>query len=162
MEKLYSKTINSPIGFLEIISDETSLISISFVEKEKNSTVVQPAILIKTIQQLNEYFSGNRTEFELNLNPFGSEFQKRVWQELQKIPFGETTSYLNLALQTGSVKNTRAIGMANGRNPIPIVIPCHRIVGKNGKLTGYSGGLDKKKWLILHELNHSQSKGLLF
>lgn len=162
MEKLYSKTINSPIGYLEITSDETSLISISFVTEEKNTKLDEPLILTKTIQQLYEYFAGTRKEFDLEIHPSGTEFQQKVWQEVKKIPFGETTSYLSIAVKTGSPKNTRAVGLANGKNPIPIVIPCHRIVGKNGKLTGYAGGLDKKKWLILHELKHSKSKGMLF
>lgn len=162
MEKIYHKLINSPIGFLEITSDETSLISISFVEYEKKASDVQPVVLTETEQQLTDYFTGKRTEFNIKLNPAGTQFQKKVWQEVQKIPFGETKSYLAIALQTGSAKNTRAVGLANGKNPIPIIIPCHRIIGTNGKLTGYAGGLDKKKWLILHELNLSKSKGLLF
>lgn len=162
MEKIFYKTINSPIGFLEIKSDENSLISISFVRNKNEPTLVQPAILRDTIQQLEEYFSGTRKQFELVLNPQGTEFQKKVWKEVEKIQFGTTTAYLNIAIQTGSEKNTRAVGLANGKNPIPIIIPCHRVIGNNGKLTGYSGGLDKKKWLILHELKHSKSNELLF
>ena len=162
MEILFKHTIESPVGYLEITSDQTTLLSISFVKENTQTSIIQPHIVEETVKQLKEYFQGVRKKFELKLNPEGTDFQKKVWTEVEKIPFGKTASYHDIGLQTGSAKNSRAVGLANGKNPIPIIIPCHRIIGKNGKLTGYAGGLDIKSWLLLHELNHSEYKNLLF
>jgi len=151
----------SPLGWLKIITTSQELLSISFEETSDDSSNQIPEIHRQTIQQLKEYFDGNRKEFDLKLAPAGTDFQKKIWSLVQKVSFGETTSYLNIAITSGSEKNTRAVGLANGRNPIPIIIPCHRIVGSNGKLTGYAGGLDRKRWLLLHEQQHS-NKQLLF
>ncbi len=160
--KIYQKYIDSPIGWLEIKTTANSLVSISFVEKASINSTTQPDILQQTEFQLKEYFIGNRKVFNLNLTPEGTEFQKRVWKLVEKIDFGKTASYLEIAKQTGSPKNTRAVGMANGKNPIPIIIPCHRIIGSNGKLTGYTGGLERKSWLLRHEIQFSENSNLLF
>lgn len=102
--------------------------------------------------QLDEYFAGERRGFDLSLDPTGTEFQKRVWAALADIPYGETTSYGRVAATIGSPTSSRAVGLANGQNPISIIVPCHRVVGANGALTGYGGGLDAKRWLLAHEL----------
>lgn len=120
--------------------DDTPAISTS------NNCVIQ-----NVITQLNEYFLGTLTTFDLPLLPQGTTFQKIVWDELVKIPYGKTTSYLKIAQQINNVKAIRAVGTSNGKNPIAIVIPCHRVIGTNGTLTGYAGGLWRKKWLLEHE-----------
>jgi methylated-DNA-[protein]-cysteine S-methyltransferase len=102
-------------------------------------------------EQLHEYFAGTRTDFDLALAPAGTEFQQRVWRALCEIPYGDTTSYGAIARQLGTPDASRAVGLANGRNPIAIVIPCHRVIGSDGSLTGYGGGLDRKRWLLDHE-----------
>lgn len=160
--KIFQKFINSPIGWIEIKTSANSLLNISFAEKAAINSPTQPVILQQTELQLKEYFEGKRKIFDLKLNPTGTEFQKGVWKLVKNINFGKTASYLEIAVQTGSSKNTRAVGMANGRNPIPIIIPCHRIIGLNGKLTGYAGGLERKRWLLLHELEYSEKSKLLF
>jgi methylated-DNA-[protein]-cysteine S-methyltransferase len=110
-----------------------------------------PAPLVDAAEQLEQYFAGERTEFELELAPRGTEFQQRVWRLLLEIPFGETTTYGALAQRLGDPRTVRAVGLANGRNPISIVVPCHRVIGANGKLVGYGGGLDRKRALLAHE-----------
>ena len=159
---MYSLTINTPVGYLELTSNETALISVSFVNAFNDPSEKLPAILLETKSQLNEYFNGKRKKFNLKLAPGGTDFQQKVWNEVLKVNFGETASYLAIAKATGSEKNTRAVGLANGKNPIPIIIPCHRIIGTNGKLTGYAGGIDKKRWLLKHELDYSDKIDLLF
>jgi len=121
-----------------------------------------PDILIQCLNQLDEYFKGSRKKFDLHLEPEGTQFQQKVWSLVSRIPFGRTTSYLEIARNTGSQKNTRAVGLANGKNPVPIIIPCHRVIGSNGKLTGYAGGLERKRWLLLHEQKHSSHRDKLF
>lgn len=138
------------------------MISLSFTENPGENCDNPPEILAKTISQLNEYFSGKRKQFQLALEPNGTEFQIQVWNEIQKIRYGQTASYTEIAKALGSEKLSRAVGMANSKNPLPIVIPCHRIVGANGKLTGYAGGINRKKWLLQHELNYSENNHLLF
>lgn len=160
--ELYTKYINSPIGWLKLQTSENALVAISFAEKGGKSSEQIPTILNKTIVQLQEYFEGNRKVFDVNLTPQGTEFQQNTWNFVSEVEFGNTATYLDIAIKTGSRKNTRAVGLANGKNPIPIIIPCHRIVGSNGKLTGYAGGLDKKRWLLQHELTYSNNSNLLF
>jgi methylated-DNA-[protein]-cysteine S-methyltransferase len=109
------------------------------------------AALAFAVAQLDEYFAGRRTAFDMPLAPRGTPFQQRVWQLLREIPYGDTTSYGALARRLGSPEASRAVGLANGRNPIAIIIPCHRVVGSDGSLTGYGGGLDRKRWLLDHE-----------
>ncbi|WP_372651121.1 methylated-DNA--[protein]-cysteine S-methyltransferase [Draconibacterium sp.] len=158
----FTRYMNSPVGWLKLQSTETALTAVCFdAEKAENSTV-QPRILEDTESQLQEYFAGERKDFNLQLAPEGTEFQQRIWQLVQEVDFGITASYLDIAIQSGSEKNTRAVGLANGKNPIPIIIPCHRIVGSTGKLTGYAGGLERKRWLLNHELSHTLSVDRLF
>jgi methylated-DNA-[protein]-cysteine S-methyltransferase len=162
MENIFKTTIETPIGYLELIVNQDSLLSVSFIEDIVQASDFQPDILKETALQLDEYFKGLRKEFNLNMKPAGTEFQLKVWEQVKTIPFGETVSYLEIAKQTGSKNNTRAVGLANGKNPIPIIIPCHRVIGVNGKLTGYAGGLEKKRWLLQHELHFSDNSNLLF
>lgn len=162
MMKTYQTTINSPVGFLKITTNDLALLSVDFTDRYSESTEYKPEILLATVLQLSEYFNGTRTEFSLNLNPEGTGFQRKVWQLVETIPFGRTASYLDIARLSGSEKNTRAVGLANGKNPIPIIIPCHRVVGSSGKMTGYAGGIDRKKWLLLHEQNIVKPAGKLF
>ena len=117
----------------------------------------QQPILLAAERQLGEYFSGARTQFDLPLQPEGSEFQKQVWQALRAIPFGQTRSYLDLAKAVGSAKAARAVGAANGKNPLSIIVPCHRVIGSDGSLTGFAGGLDTKAALLAHEAGPSRS-----
>jgi methylated-DNA-[protein]-cysteine S-methyltransferase len=108
-------------------------------------------VLARARRQLEEYFAHARTTFDLPLDPVGSAFQLRVWSALRAIPYGTTLSYSDLARRLGDVRATRAVGAANGRNPIPIIVPCHRVVGAHGELTGFGGGIDRKRWLLEHE-----------
>lgn len=162
MEQIYKSTIDTPIGLLEVSTNQEYLLSISFIKKATIGSEYQPAILKQTLLELEEYFQGTRKEFEIKLCPAGSDFQNKVWNEVKFIKYGITKTYLEIALKTGSKNNTRAVGLANGKNPIPIIIPCHRVIGTNGKLTGYAGGLDRKKWLLLHEMKYSKQLDLLF
>lgn len=148
MHKVY---IKSPLGTLEIEGDHQGLMAITFLDREVTPTVVIPEALQETIKQLDEYFLKKRTVFELKLNPKGTDFQRKVWQELQTIPFGKTTSYLDMAKKLGDPKVIRAAASANGKNPISVIIPCHRVIGSDGSLTGYASGLHRKKWLLEHE-----------
>ena len=158
----FTRYLNSPIGWLKLESTETDLTAVSFDSVKAENSDVQPRILKDTESQLQEYFSGKRKDFNLQLAPEGTEFQQKIWQLVQKVDFGTTASYLDIAKQSGSEKNTRAVGLANGKNPIPIIIPCHRIVGSSGKLTGYAGGLERKRWLLNHELTHTPFSDRLF
>ena len=108
------------------------------------------------VLQLNEYFKGDRKQFSLKLNAKGTDFQERVWNELLTIPYGKTSSYLELSKQLGDVKAIRAVANANGKNPLWIIVPCHRVIGSDGSLTGYAGGLHRKKWLLEHESPYKQ------
>lgn len=144
--------LETPIGLLEIKGDEAGLTSVLF--KEVTSEILNnpiPFVLKDAVSQLQEYFTGNRTLFNLVVNPQGTEFQKKVWQQLMTIPFGKTISYQKMANNLGDPKVIRAAASANGKNPISIIIPCHRVIGSDGSLTGYAGGLHRKKWLLAHE-----------
>ena len=147
METAY---IETPIGFAEIKGDENGLSSISVLNENKPKGIV-PEVLEDAVYQFQEYFEGKRQNFTLKLNPEGTDFQKKVWNKLQSIPFGKTVSYLELSKQLGDVKAIRAVAAANGKNPLWIVVPCHRVIGSNGDLVGYAGGLARKKWLLEHE-----------
>lgn len=151
----YCKTINSPIGFLKLVSDEHRLKSILFVNEDNDSSPVLPEILDNAAVQLNEYFEGLRFRFDLDLEIEGSKFQRKVWKLIKLVGYGKTKKYGEIARELQSRNFSRAVGMANGKNPLPIIIPCHRIIGNDGKLTGYSGGLEKKKWLLVHEQKYS-------
>lgn len=150
--------IQSPLGITKIEGDENGIAVIS-VLSEGISTKKVPAILKEAVTQLQEYFEGKRTEFTFKLNPQGTEFQQKVWQELLNIPYGKTTSYMDLSKKLGDVKAIRAVASANGKNPLWIVVPCHRVIGSDGSLTGYAGGLWRKKWLLEHE-SPSQQQSL--
>ncbi len=147
MEIAYLQT---PIGIAEFQGDEMGLASVSVLDEIKPIGII-PEILEDAVYQFREYFEGTRQQFDLKLNPTGTDFQKKVWDALLKIPFGKTISYLELSKQLGDVKAIRAVASANGKNPLWIVVPCHRVIGTNGDLTGYAGGLHRKKWLLEHE-----------
>lgn len=139
-----------PIGTAEFIGDQDGLVSITVLDTEKPEDIL-PEVLQDAVYQFKEYFEGNRKQFDLKLNPQGTDFQKRVWDALLDIPYGKTVSYLELSKKLGDVKAIRAVAAANGKNPLWIVVPCHRVIGSNGDLTGYAGGLHRKKWLLDHE-----------
>ncbi len=147
METAYIKT---PLGITKIMGDEKGISVISIADEGEISSII-PAILQEAITQLEDYFEGKRTDFTFQLNPSGTEFQQKVWKGLLEIPFGKTMSYLELSKKLGDVKAIRAVASANGKNPLWIVVPCHRVIGTDGSLTGYAGGLWRKKWLLEHE-----------
>lgn len=161
--------VETPLGIAEVVGDEKGIQSIKVVEEKYLSNLEKvwideakkhpentPASLQKCVRQLQEYFSGDRKKFSIELNPKGTSFQKKVWRELLKIPFGKTSTYLKQAKTMGDPKAIRAIANANGKNPIWVVIPCHRIIGTDGSLTGYAGGLWRKQWLLNHESSCKQ------
>ncbi|MCX8056892.1 MAG: methylated-DNA--[protein]-cysteine S-methyltransferase [Ignavibacteria bacterium] len=143
----------SPIGVIEIVANQKGITRIDFVNNKSKRKSDEPSneILDECVKQLDEYFKGQRKTFNLNLNLIGTEFQKRVWQELLKIPFGKTLSYRDVANRIKNPKAVRAVGQAIGKNPISIVVPCHRVIGSDGSLTGYASGLKRKEWLLKHE-----------
>jgi methylated-DNA-[protein]-cysteine S-methyltransferase len=150
--------INLPLGITKIEGDENGITIISILS-EGNVSKKIPKNLQEAVIQLKDYFDGKRTDFTFKLNPKGTEFQQKVWQELTNIPFGKTISYLDLAKKLGDPKVIRAAASANGKNPLWIVVPCHRVIGTDGSLTGYAGGLWRKKWLLEHE-NPSNQQSL--
>ncbi|SDT28482.1 methylated-DNA-[protein]-cysteine S-methyltransferase [Maribacter dokdonensis] len=143
--------IKTPLGVAKIVGDAEGVSAITVLNSDEPLTDVIPESLEDAVYQLNEYFEGARTEFNLTLNPVGTEFQKKVWVELQNIPYGKSKSYLELAKALGDPNSTRAAASANARNPLWIVVPCHRVIGTDGSLTGYAGGLHRKQWLLNHE-----------
>lgn len=164
METAYIKT---PLGIAKIVGDENGISVISVLDEGEvcsasslslGSSII-PSILQEAISQINDYFEGKRTDFTFKLNPSGTEFQQKVWKGLLEIPFGKTMSYLELSKKLGDVKAIRAVASANGKNPLWIVVPCHRVIGTDGSLTGYAGGLWRKKWLLEHE-NPSNQQSL--
>lgn len=142
--------INTPLGTAKIKGDERGISVISILQEGEISKVI-PLELKDAVKQLQEYFDGKRTSFNFAINPKGTDFQQKVWKALLEIPFGKTTSYLELSKKLGDVKAIRAVASANGKNPLWIVVPCHRVIGSDGSLTGYAGGLWRKKWLLEHE-----------
>lgn len=149
METAYAY-YDSPIGLIEIGATGDAVTSLVFVE-ERRSDAESNGLCEEAARQLAEYFEGTRRAFDLPVMPDGTDFQKRVWSELMKIPFGQMISYGDLARALGKPSAVRAVGAANGSNPISIVVPCHRVIGNNGGLTGYGGGLPRKEWLLRHE-----------
>jgi methylated-DNA-[protein]-cysteine S-methyltransferase len=150
--------IDSPIGSLLLTSDGDSLTGLYMGAPSKRPDLAgawaenpDGGPLAETARQLHQYFSGKRTAFDLPLNLQGTEFQQRVWRQLTLIPFGETWSYGQLAKRLGNPNASRAVGLANGRNPIAVIVPCHRVIGADGSLTGFGGGLPRKQWLLTHE-----------
>ena len=156
----------SEIGLLEIVGTESGLTSVEFFERETGTNYSNPAeilpVVAQCVNQLDEYFQAKRKVFELALTPEGTEFQKSVWTQLLEIPYGETVSYLDIARAIGNEKAIRAVGAANGANPLAIIVPCHRVIGSDGKLTGYGGGVWRKEWLLNHERRHSSGQLPLF
>lgn len=148
MEIAFLKT---PVGIAKIEGDELGIQSISVLDAQENTPEAIPVVLEDCAYQLREYFEGVRKKFNLPLQPQGSDFQKRVWDELLQIPYGKTMTYLELSKKMGDEKAIRAIAAANGKNPLWIVVPCHRVIGSDGSLVGYAGGLWRKKWLLEHE-----------
>jgi methylated-DNA-[protein]-cysteine S-methyltransferase len=154
----------SPVGELLLTASDAALTGVYFSTSRRGPPPAHhadwieadgqgpaSALLARARQQLTEYFDGTRTSFDLPLEALGSAFEHRVWNALRTIPYGTTTSYGDLARRLGDPKGSRAIGAANGKNPIPIIVPCHRVVGANGDLTGFGGGLERKRWLLEHE-----------
>ena len=148
----------SEIGTINIKGTENGITYVGFMKDEPIDYPEIHPCLKECVEQLDEYFHGTRKEFTIKLQPQGTEFQKRVWNQLIKIPFGETASYKNVAEAIGKEKAVRAVGNANRSNNISIIIPCHRVIGNNGKLVGYGGGLDRKQWLLDHEARYNSSQ----
>ncbi len=159
MENSVTAYYKTPIGTAKIVGDENGIIAVTVIDGAIEISAEIPEILQDCVQQLDEYFNGTRKQFNLKLNPQGTDFQKRVWKKLLLVPYGKTLTYLQQSKQLGDAKAIRAVASANGKNPIWIVIPCHRIIGSNGSLTGYAGGIWRKKWLLEHE-NPSTQKSL--
>ena len=162
MEIAYIKT---PLGIAKIVGDEKGISVISVSEEGDTRAKLElakqisnsiPIVLQEAVSQLKDYFEGRRNDFTFKLKPSGTEFQQKVWRELLEIPFGKTMSYLELSKKLGDAKAIRAVASANGKNPLWIVVPCHRVIGTDGSLTGYAGGLWRKKWLLEHENPNKQ------
>lgn len=148
--------ISTPLGSAKLEGDENGLNTVTVLEQDEPESEIIPEVLVDAVYQLNEYFEGKRQNFDLLLNPEGTEFQKKVWSLLSEIPYGKTVSYLELSRKFGDEKAIRAVAAANGKNPLWIIIPCHRVIGSDGSLTGYAGGLHRKKWLLNHESSSRQ------
>ena len=144
----YKAYYKSPLGPIEITGCSDSILSLNFVEEMQAEDGEQPFCAKECLKQLEEYFNGQRRDFFLKLAPAGTDFQKSVWRWLEKIPYGKTVSYAEIAADLGKPNACRAVGNANGKNPISLIIPCHRVIGSDGSLTGYGGGLWRKRWLI--------------
>ena len=157
----YQISFKSPLGFLILKSNGESVTEISFAENEIQEQH-SCEVLESCKAQLDDYFSGKSLVFDLPLAAEGTEFQQKVWAELLKIPYGETITYMDLAVRLGDPKCIRAAGTANGKNPIAIIIPCHRVIGAGNKLTGYAGGIWRKKLLLELEMKHNPTKRTLF
>jgi methylated-DNA-[protein]-cysteine S-methyltransferase len=148
METTYYK---SPIGYLKISASEKGISEINFTKKKTNNKKPTSTILIQCLKELDEYFTGKKQQFTVSLDVSGTVFQKKVWKQLEKIPYGKTLAYSDIAKRVKNPKACRAVGMANNKNKIAIIIPCHRVIGKAGNLVGYASGLKHKEWLLKHE-----------
>ena len=164
MTTLQYRTMDSPVGLLTLAGRDGRLRHLRMVdqtyEPSREGWERDDAAFPDAVDQLTAYFAGDLTEFELELDMVGTQFQRRVWEALQTIPYGETCAYGEIARQIGSPSGSRAVGLANGHNPIGIIVPCHRVIGANGSLTGYGGGLDRKRALL--ELEKSRTMPALF
>ncbi len=154
MKKYFTGYFRSPIGTIEIVADEKNLLELKYIDENKSGGS-RNKIIRETKKQLEEYFKGTRKEFDLPLRFQGTDFQKTVWQALREIPYGTVVTYSDVAVMIGNPRVVRAVGLANNRNKLPIIVPCHRVIGKNGKLVGYSTGLWRKEFLIEHEAKSS-------
>lgn len=162
MKKRFTIYMESPLGAIEITGTATMITSVNFVVEGDESDAEAPEILKQCKKELEEYFTGKRKEFTVKLKPEGTIFQRKVWSELKKIDYGNTVSYSSIAHKLRNPDSVRAVGLANGKNPIAIIIPCHRVIAEDGKLTGYAGGLWRKQWLLEHEGNVSGKNPTLF
>jgi methylated-DNA-[protein]-cysteine S-methyltransferase len=157
MTRTFTAHLRTPIGWLEVRGDSGAILAVNFVERPGSGRQpgteadALPTVVAACLGQLEEYFKGGRTSFDLPLRLEGTPFQRRVWEVLLRVPYGRTTTYRDLAAAVGNVRSARAVGGANHRNPVSIIVPCHRVVGSNGALTGYGGGLWRKEWLLGHE-----------
>ncbi len=146
---IYQSYLSTPIGFIRILSNGEAITEIKFQDTDGPE---DPDIHTESVRtQLQEYFDGKRNSFNIKVQPYGTKFEHKVWAELKKIPMGSTTSYGKIAEKLGDKNSAQAVGAANGKNPIAIVIPCHRVIGANNNLTGYAGGMHRKEWLLKHE-----------
>lgn len=150
---MYWTVIETPIDSLLLVGDETGLHELHFEPHRPPEGMPRDTDgrLDPVVTQLGEYFAGDRVDFDLRLVPAGTPFQQKVWMALRDIPYGRTTSYGEIALELGQPTASRAVGLANGRNPLAVIVPCHRVIGSNGSLTGFGGGLERKRWLLDHE-----------
>ena len=149
---MYWTEIDTPIDSLLLVGDETGLHRLHFQPYEPPAGLPRDdEVLAPVVAQLREYFAGDRLDFDLALQPAGTPFQTKVWMALRDIPYGRTTSYGELAAELGQPTASRAVGLANGRNPLAVIVPCHRVIGANGSLTGFGGGIERKRWLLDHE-----------
>lgn len=151
MQETQTTYYKTPIGTAKIIGNKNGIQAVSVLEEDIETSSEIPECLQDCVKQLEDYFKGKRNSFNLKLNPKGTLFQKKVWEELLNIPFNKTRTYLEQSKALGDVKAIRAVASANGKNPIWIIIPCHRVIGSDGSLTGYAGGIWRKKWLLAHE-----------
>ena len=149
--RLFKTYYKSPIGAIEILGTKEGVVSVNFVEGRVRSDAKIPRVITACRKQIDEYFRGKRKNFSLSLLSHGTDFQKSVWDQLMKVPYGKTASYGAIAKSIRSPNAFRAVGNANNKNPLAIVVPCHRIIGSNGNLIGYGGGLWRKIWLLEHE-----------
>jgi methylated-DNA-[protein]-cysteine S-methyltransferase len=161
MPETFIAHLKSPIGWLEIQAGSEGILAVNFIERKgggrrKEPEADRPEALKACLDQLGEYFRGQRTSFSVPLALGGTRFQRKVWDALLKVPFGKTVSYGDLAVTVGNPKATRAVGGANHHNPVSVIVPCHRVVGSDGRLTGYGGGLWRKEWLLAHEREHAR------
>lgn len=164
MPQIFTAVYESPIGSIEIKAERRSIVDVRFVEKSgltrppRGSVAGGPEVLKACQSQLEQYFGGKRTSFSLPLKLEGTAFQKKVWAALLRVPFGKTTTYGAIAAALGNKRAGRAVGGANHRNPVSVIVPCHRVVGSDGRLTGYGGGLWRKEWLLDHEKKHARDR----
>ena len=166
MDHVHYRTMDSPIGLLTLAGTGDRLQHLRMVdqtyEPSRDGWVADDAAFADAVTQLDEYFRGDRRDFDLELDLVGSAFQRRVWEALQTIPYGETRSYGQIAAQIDAPGASRAVGLANGHNPVSIIVPCHRVIGANGSLTGYGGGLERKKLLLGMEKSYAPATPTLF
>jgi len=156
VEELQKAYFETPLGTAKIVGNGSSIVSLVVLDDKIEETKELPDYLLNVVKQMNEYFKGSRKVFDFPIVLLGTEFQVKVWNELCEIPYGKTISYAEQSKKMGDPKSIRAVAAANGKNPLWIVVPCHRVIGSNGSLTGYAGGIWRKKWLIEHEKSEKQ------
>jgi methylated-DNA-[protein]-cysteine S-methyltransferase len=152
---------HSPLGWIEITASADAVTSLVFCDERKNDENNDSMILAECVRQLDEYFAGRLTNFDVPVSQNGTEFQKNVWNALMDIPFAKTVSYGYMARMLNRPKAARAVGAANGKNRVWSVVPCHRVIGADGSLTGYAGGIERKRWLLAHETKHYETKFII-